>query len=231
MSKVWGHCGACHTPKTTLGGDDLTHAFQGYALQGWFAPNITNDNERGLGGWSVADIASYLKAGHNPISAATGIMAEEISLSSSQMTDADLRAIATYLKDLPGQTSASPAAASSSEPTMTAGGAIYVDECSACHGVDGKGVPYLFPSLAGSSNVRSTDPTSLIRVLLEGARSVATASEQTGPGMPSFAWKLNDAEAAAVLTYVRNSWGSSASAVTADQVKSTRAAIMANANR
>ena len=40
-----GHCGACHTPKTTLGGDDAPHAFQGYALQGWFAPNITNDSE------------------------------------------------------------------------------------------------------------------------------------------------------------------------------------------
>ena len=151
-----GHCGACHTPKTTLGGDDLKHAFQGYTLQGWFAPNITNDNERGLGGWSVADIVSYLKAGHNAVTAATGIMAEEISLSSSQMTDADLTAIATYLKDLPGQASSSPEAVSASDPTMVAGGAIYADECSACHGMDGKGVPFLFPSLAGSPNVRSS---------------------------------------------------------------------------
>ena len=99
-----GHCGACHTPKTTLGGDEGERAFQGYALQGWFAPNITNDSERGLGGWSVADIAAYLKNGHNPTTASTGIMGEEITLSSSQMTDADLTAIATYLKDLPGQT-------------------------------------------------------------------------------------------------------------------------------
>ena len=225
-----GHCGACHTPKTTLGGDDLKHAFQGYALQGWFAPNITNDSERGLGGWSVADIVSYLKTGHNAVGAATGIMAEEISLSSSQMTDADLTAIAAYLKDLPGQTSSSPAAVSASDPTMVAGGAIYADECSACHGMDGKGIPFLFPSLAGSPNVRSSDPTSLVRVLMEGARSVATAGERTGPGMPSFAWKFDDAEIAAVLTYARNSWGSSAPAVTADQVKSARAAIMASAN-
>jgi mono/diheme cytochrome c family protein len=226
-----GHCGACHTPKTTLGGDDLKHAFEGYTLQGWFAPNITDDNERGLGGWSVADIVSYLKAGHNSVSAATGIMAEEISLSSSQMTDADLTAIATYLKDLPGQAGPSPEAVSASDPTMVAGGAIYADECSACHGMDGKGVPFLFPSLAGSPNVRSTDPTSLIRVLMEGARSVATAGEPTSPGMPWFAWKLNDAELAAVLTYVRNSWGSSASAVTADQVRSVRAAILGSVNR
>jgi len=224
-----GHCGACHTPKTTLGGDDLKHAFQGYTLQGWFAPNITNDNERGLGGWSVADIVSYLKAGHNATTAATGIMAEEISLSSSQMTDADLKSIATYLKDLPGQASSSPAV-SASDPTMVAGGAIYVDECSACHGMDGKGVPFLFPSLEGSPNVRSTDPTSLIRVLMEGARSVATSGEPTGPGMPWFAWKLSDAEIAAVLTYVRNSWGAAAPAVTEDQVKSERAAVLGSAS-
>jgi mono/diheme cytochrome c family protein len=218
-----GHCGACHTPKTTLGGDEGARAFQGYALQGWFAPNITNDNERGLGGWSVADIAAYLKNGHNPTTASTGIMGEEITLSSSQMTDADLTAIASYLKDLPGQTASPSAAVSASDPKMVAGGAIYADECSACHGMDGKGVPYLFPSLAGSPNVRSADPTSLIRVLIEGARSIATAGEPTGPGMPSFAWKLSDDEAAAVLTYVRNSWGASAAAVDPPQVEQVRA--------
>ena len=208
-----GHCGACHTPKTQLGGDDRARAFQGYALQGWFAPNITNDSERGLGGWSVADIVAYLKKGHNPATAATGIMGDEITLSSSQMTDADLTAIATYLKDLPGQTASPPAAVSASDPRMVAGGAIYLDECTACHGMDGRGVPYLFPSLAGSPNVRSVDPASLIRVVIEGARSVATREEPTGPGMPSFAWKLNDDQAAAVLTYIRNSWGASAPAV------------------
>ena len=166
---------------------------------------------------------AYLKNGHNATTASTGIMGEEITLSSSQMTDADLTAIATYLKDLPGQTSSPPPAVSASDPTMIAGGAIYVDECSACHGMDGKGVPSLFPSLAGSPNVRSADPASLIRVLIEGARSVATAGEPTGPGMPSFAWKLSDDQAAAVLTYVRNSWGSAAPAVDPRQVEQARA--------
>jgi mono/diheme cytochrome c family protein len=217
-----GHCGACHTPKSALGGDDRAHTFQGYALQGWFAPNITNDNERGLGGWSVADIVAYLKNGHNSTSASTGIMAEEITLSSSHMTDADLTAIATYLKALPGQTASPPAGISASDPKMVAGEAIYADECSACHGLDGKGVPYLFPSLAGSPNVRSADPASLIRVVIEGARSVATAGEPTGPGMPSFAWKLSDDQAAAVLTYIRNSWGASAPIVEASQIAQAR---------
>ena len=145
------------------------------------------------------------------------------------MTDADLKAIATYLKDLPGQTTSPPAPVSPSSPAMTAGGAIYVDECSACHGADGKGVPYLFPSLVASPNVRSADPTSLLRVLLEGARSVATAGEPTSPGMQSFAWKFSDDEAAAVLTYIRNAWGSSAPAVETRQVGEQRASLARNA--
>jgi hypothetical protein len=47
-----------------------------------FHRRVTNDNERGLGGWNVADSVAYLKNGHNAISASTGIIAEEISRSS-----------------------------------------------------------------------------------------------------------------------------------------------------
>ena len=43
-SRVPMHCGMCHTPKNLLGGDKTSDALQGYALQGWFAPNITNDS-------------------------------------------------------------------------------------------------------------------------------------------------------------------------------------------
>jgi mono/diheme cytochrome c family protein len=102
---------------------------------------------------------------------------------------------------------------------------------SACHGMDGKGVPYLFPSLAGSPNVRSADPASLVRVLIEGARSIATTGEPTGPGMPSFAWKLSDDPAAAVLTYIRNSWGAAAPAVDPRQANKLARAAMASTGR
>ena len=44
-----GHCGACHTPKSFLGGDKNSEYLQGSHLQGWFAPDITNDEPRGLG--------------------------------------------------------------------------------------------------------------------------------------------------------------------------------------
>ena len=96
------HCGACHTPKSFLGGDKTAQYLQGSPLQGWSAPNITNDARTGLGGWSVEDVAAYLKTGHNRITAATGPMAEAVDLSTSKMTDYDVKAIATYLKSLPG---------------------------------------------------------------------------------------------------------------------------------
>ena len=219
-----GHCGACHTPKTLLGGDEKSQALQGYQIQGWFAPDITNDARRGLGGWSVDDIVAYLRSGHNRIAAATGPMAEEVALSSSRMTEADLAAIATYLKDQPARTEAV-TPLSSTDPVMVAGGAIYRDVCSGCHAIDGKGVPELFPALASSSSVRSDDPASLIRVILRGARSVATSTEPTAPGMPAFGWQLDDEQLAAVVTYIRNSWGSSAPGVSADTVRRTRASL------
>ena len=81
-----GHCGACHTPKSKLGGDDDTRALQGDQLQGWFAPNITGDPVNGVGGWSVDDIAAYLKSGHNATTAATGLMAEVVTFSGSALS-------------------------------------------------------------------------------------------------------------------------------------------------
>jgi mono/diheme cytochrome c family protein len=219
-----GHCGLCHTPKNYLGADDTSSALQGYVLQGWFAPNITNDPRRGLGGWSVDDIVAYLKTGHNNTSAATGPMSETLNLSTSKMSDDDLKAIAIYLKD--GTTGSNNNNTASADPpdqtVMKSGAQIYADECSGCHASNGKGTPGLFPSLNGSPVVQQTDPTTLLHVVLRGALSVGTAPQPTAPAMPEFGWILNDDQVAAVVTYVRNAWGNSAPPVSASQVGKTR---------
>lgn len=217
-----GHCGACHTPKTVLGSDKTAQGLQGGAIQGWFAPNITDDARRGLGRWSLDDIVAYLKTGHNRITAATGPMAEEVALSSSLMSDDDLKAIAIYLKDQAGQADKTPMALAATDPSMIAGSAIYKDVCSACHAGDGGGIPNLIPSLAGSSSVRSDDPASLIRLVLRGGRSVATAAEPNAAAMPAFGWQLDDGQIADVLTYIRNAWGSAAPAVQAADIRKAR---------
>jgi mono/diheme cytochrome c family protein len=216
-----GHCTACQTPKTLLGGDKTGDNLRGFNLQGWFAPDITGDTNQGLGQWSEADITGYLKTGHNRMTAATGPMAEEIVNATSQYGDDDLKAIATYLKSLP-QRQDQAAAAKAESPVMTAGQAIYRDQCSACHGLDGRGVAMLFPSLAQSSLAHASDPTSAIRLVLRGGRSIATNAEPTAPGMPSFGWQLNDDQVAAVLTYIRNTWQTAAAPVAAETVGKAR---------
>lgn len=216
------HCGTCHTPKTALGGDKTSVALTGATLQGWFAPDITANNHKGIGSWSKDDLVTYLKTGANVHTLASGPMAEAVMNSTSQMTDADLNAIAAYLKDTAPSAGAKPQPVTANDKMMVAGAAIYKDSCAACHKDNGSGETHLFPKLAGSAIVQSDDPTTLAHIVLTGARAVGTAGAPTAPAMPSFDWRLNDAQVAAVLTYIRNSWGNAAPAVAPSAVKSQR---------
>jgi mono/diheme cytochrome c family protein len=221
-----GHCGTCHTPKTLLGGDKADTPLAGAVLQGWFAPNITTDTYKGIGGWTKDDIVAYLKTGANSWTLASGPMADAVSHSTSKMTDADLAAIATYLKDSgAGRSEPKPTAVASDDKAMRAGAAIYKDTCAPCHKDSGDGESHLFPRLSGSALIQSDDPTTLVRVVLQGSRAVATSSMPTAPAMPAFDWRLDDAQVAAVLTYVRNSWGNAATPVSASSIASQRAAL------
>jgi cbb3-type cytochrome c oxidase subunit III len=152
-------------------------------------------------------------------------MAEVVEMSTSHLTDADAHAIATYLKSLGGGDNASSTKIAASDPGMKAGQAIYHDQCSACHGLDGKGVEALFPALTDSAVVRSSDPRTAVRIVLRGARSAATDGAPVASGMPSFAKQLSDQQIADVLTYVRNTWGHPAPAVSEDAVAGARKAL------
>jgi mono/diheme cytochrome c family protein len=160
-------------------------------------------------------------------------MAEVIGDSTSKMSDADLHAIAAYLKDRPGDPanaaqnrtagSAPPPAPPSS--AMKIGQQIYADECAGCHKADGKGSPGLFPALAGVPLVQQSDPASLLHVVLRGTMGLATPQAPTAAAMPAFAWVLNNDQVAAVLTYIRNSWGNRAPAVAAGDASKARSAL------
>ena len=218
-----GHCGACHTPKNMFGAEERSQAFRGARLDNWFAPDLTGNVSTGLGKWTAADIVEFLKTGRNTHTDAAGSMAEVVAYSTSQLSDADLNAIAAYLKTIP----ASPTTESRSPPAeaMQAGRAVYFDACSACHRNRGQGSPQLFPPLAGSSVAQQDDATSIIHFILAGGRAAPTPTRPSAPSMPSFAWKLTDQEIADAATYVRNSWGNKAPPVTASQVASLRKAL------
>ena len=210
-----GHCGACHTPKNTFGADKSA-ALSGAVLQGWFAPDLTSDKGAGLGSWSAGDIVEYLQTGRNKHSLASGPMAEAVENSTSRMNDADLKAVAVYLKDLPASRG-NGGGATGIEAQMKSGAALYDISCAACHDRNGKG-SLIFPPLAGNPVVRQVKADSIVRMVLAGGRGAATAKAPTGPGMPSFAWRLSDQQTADILTYVRNNWGNRAPAVSPETV-------------
>jgi mono/diheme cytochrome c family protein len=217
-----GHCGTCHTPKNVMGAEKKSAYLQGALLQGWYAPNITGDPRKGIGSWSVGNIVAYLKTGANADALASHGMGEEVLHSSSHMTDNDLEAIAVYLLSLRPAAEQRRQPLADTDPRMMAGQAVYKDNCAGCHTDAGVGAPGLFPRLAGSPAVQSDDPTTLIRTVLFGSQAAATAAAPTGPAMPSFDWRLGNAQAAAVLTYIRNAWGNAAIAVSSDQVRTVK---------
>lgn len=93
--------------------------------------------------------------------------------------------------------------------------------CMACHGESGAGMEGVAPPLAGSSWVNG-DKRALTRILLQGFNRDDEESTVIYPGvMPSHRF-LTDEEVAAVLTYIRNSWGNDGSPVTMEEVSEVR---------
>ncbi len=104
---------------------------------------------------------------------------------------------------------------------MESGKEVYNRTCLACHQTDGSGVPATFPPLAGTKKVLGSKDT-LITVLLKGMSGEVEVKGETYNGTMPPQDYLSDAELASVLTYVRNNFGNSASAVTKEEVKSIR---------
>lgn len=216
-----GHCGACHTPKNWLGADKKELAFSGSPIDGWFAPRLDSAARSGLKSWSVDDIAEYLQSGRNAKSHAGGLMAEVVVNSTSKMSDADVRAIAIYLKGLPPGPP-EPEVTPPPEREMKTGQAIYARACIACHEADGSGAPRIYPPLPGNALLLSADPSSTLRVILDGAQTVTTPRAPNTGSMPAYAKQLTDEQVAAVTNYIRNSWGNAAPLVTPAEVAKAR---------
>jgi mono/diheme cytochrome c family protein len=217
-----GHCGACHTPKNIFGADRRGQAYGGGRVADMFAPRLDGAERSGLKSWSVDDIVEYLQSGRNGKSHAGGPMSEVVVNSTSQMSDADVRAIAVYLKDLPAG-APEPAVSPPPPAQMANGEKIYRGACVACHELDGSSAPRIYPPLPGNANLQSADPSSTLRIILDGAESVTTPRAPNKGSMPAYP-KLSDQDIADVATYIRNSWGNAAPAVTAREVGTARKA-------
>lgn len=224
-----GHCSACHAKKNFAGASDHGEVMNGGFAEHVYAPSLSNDPVSGIGEWSIEDIELYLATGRNGKASATGPMVEVIENSTQHLSQADLRAIATYLKDQPGDMThkqnddrSADKALAANDDQMQRGQGLYIDQCAGCHMSDGRGIPDVFPSLTNNPSVRVEHPETLMDIVLNGARSAATPADQTGLKMPAFGGKLDDAQVADVITYVRNAWGNGAAALDKDDVADLR---------
>ncbi|CAM3622198.1 Gluconate 2-dehydrogenase (Acceptor) [Bordetella sputigena] len=237
LTEALAHCATCHTPRNALMAEDDSRAFGGGSLGKWYAPNISSDPVHGIGGWSQEDLVAYLKTGRAPGHAlVAGPMAEAIDHSLSKLSDADLNAIAVYVKSAPpvatgaaGKPAYAYGAPAKDEATIrgasmgqTTGATLYSGNCASCHQASGTGAEQGGPpSLLHVSAVGRDDPSNLVMAILEG---VYRSSGDSARRMPAFAHELSDQDVALLATYVRTTFGNpDAPAVTAEQVKALRA--------
>lgn len=226
-----GHCATCHTPINALGGSSDDKAFAGglIPMQNWYAPSLTLNREAGLGNWQITDIVDLLKAGASVRGAVYGPMAEVVHNSLQYLTDADVQAMAAYLKSLPanGGAAGSTAPAGSGQVTasvLARGNRIYQARCVSCHQADGQGQPPAYPPLAQNQSIEMESAVNPIRMVLNGGYPPQTTANPRPYGMPPFAQVLSDEDIAAVVTYIRIAWGNHGQPVTPGDVVALRSA-------
>lgn len=128
----------------------------------------------------------------------------------------------------PARADSAPAGKQMDQPNLSlspvSGQGVYGRTCVTCHQATGRGQPGTFPPLTGSEYVNG-DKTRLIKLVLNGLTGPLTVNGQRYNGiMPPLKGQLNDAEVAAVLTYVRSNFGNTAGPVTEAEVRTQRAA-------
>lgn len=228
------HCGTCHTPRNLTQGLDKDKYLSGAPLGKWYAPNITPDNDSGIGRWSERDIVTYLRTGMLSNRAyAGGPMGEAVAHSTRYLTDQDLSAMAAYLKVVPIiktddnlmtiDKSKLPHPSSDSitynlieqkdyltrvktdaTANNNAAKALYLANCGSCHGVDG----YAQPDARYASIVGlSSIRRAKPDALINVIAYGAKNALNTAPKMPGFEKELSDAQIASITNYVRITFG------------------------
>lgn len=214
-----GHCSACHTARNALGASsDLMDLSGGLIpMQNWYAPSLASRSEAGVREWPLNEVVQLLQTGSAPRATVMGPMAQVVLHSTQYLEPSDLRAMAVFLKSLPpapGSSESDPREVPKAlSPVLDQGGKLYGNHCAICHGERGEGKKDAFPALAGNRAVTLPVTANLVQVILYGGYPPATRGHPQPFGMPPFALKLSDAEVAAVLTYIRSSWGNKAAPV------------------
>jgi mono/diheme cytochrome c family protein len=109
---------------------------------------------------------------------------------------------------------------------LARGKQVYENVCGICHATDGMGKPGQAPQLVASDLVIAKGFNRLAHIPLVGLTGpIQVAGKDWNLSMAAMGAALTDDDLAAVLTYIRTSWGNKAGAVTGDDVKKVRAAL------
>jgi mono/diheme cytochrome c family protein len=226
-----GHCTMCHTSINMMGGPVNSAAFAGglIPLQNWYAPSLTSNKEAGLGEWDIKDISSLLKNGVSERGAVFGPMAEVVHNSLQYLSDDDIRSMSTYLKTIPQKSEAPETmqyetSEKYGDELLQVGKKVYADNCVKCHAENGLGKPPAYPPLANNQSIQMPSAVNPIRMVLNGGYPPSTFGNPHPYGMPPFAQSLSNQEVAAVVTYIRMSWGNHGTPVSPQQVSDLRSA-------
>ena len=207
-----GHCSACHTPRNTLGAERGGPAFlAGAVIGGWEAPALTGLSRAPVP-WTQAEFYRYLRSGHTEQHGiAAGPMADVVK-EMRHLPDADVQAMARYLASFTNPLTEAQSVAQASQVVLAAqqnapallsqGQRLFNGACASCHH-DGDGPQLLGINgpLALNSNLYSTRPDNLIRVILDGIRKPASADIGF---MPAFRNSLNDDQITELARYMRS---------------------------
>jgi mono/diheme cytochrome c family protein len=206
LAEGLGHCGACHTPRNSLGAEKGSRAYAGAMIDGELAPALTEANYAPVP-WSEDELFAYLRTGTSRFHGrADGPMAAVVHEGLAKLPDADIRALAVYFADIGKAASHSKEIAIASQRATDAdrldlqhrndpGASLYISTCASCH-YNSPGAPNpLRPALAAVSSVNAPDPTDLIRVILGGRHAQ----------MPAFSKGLDDSDIALIAGYLRKS--------------------------
>ena len=222
-----GHCAACHSQRNALGATAGVSDLSGGLMPvvNWYAPDLTNDRETGLASTPLPEVVRLLRTGTNGQAHTSGPMSEVVQHSLQHLSNADVQAMAVYLKSRAHPAAVSPVQPKRIPSTVAERGLkVYDRHCATCHGEQGQGAPGIYPALAGNRVVLLGEPTNLVQALLYGGYGPATAGHPRPYGMPPFVLELDDRDIAAVLTHLRSQWGNQAGEVTPLQVNRIRAA-------
>ena len=221
-----GHCAACHSPRTALGGLTNGLLLTGGTMPGggWYAPSLHPPATGSMAPQTQATLMTLLQTGVSPGRVASGPMAEVVMGSTQHISAADLKAVVSYLLTLSADppSKKTPVTTPPQTKSFLAGGQLYEKHCAQCHGAQGEGVAGAYPALNGTIAINRDNTANLIQAVLHGGFSPATQGNPRPFGMPPYQLLLSDRDVASVLTFVRQSWGNAGSSISELEVYQAR---------